>query len=329
MPLIPDMKPPHGTVEPQRRAEPDLNLLVALEALLSEANVTRAALRVSLTQSAMSHKLRRLREQFDDPLLVATRGGMALTPYAQQLLGPLRHALQQLHGVWTGPRPFDPATSDREFVIVSSDFAEFEILPLTLEYTSEHAPNVRCRMLTPWSGLLAALEDGTVDLVMGAPMPAQLGLVQKRIAEDELRCLVRSDHPRVGDTLDLDTYLSLGHLVTHPQSLPGTTPPIVEALAGMGAELRVMMSIPHLIGGPFIIAKSDLVLTTSRALAERAATILPVRVLMPPIPLPAYGVFMTWHERYTRDPGHAWIRELASRTTAQVVRSGGRADPKS
>jgi DNA-binding transcriptional LysR family regulator len=235
--------------------------------------------------------------------------------------------LQQLGGVWMGPRPFDPATSDREFVVVSSDFAEFEILPRVLQYTSKHAPGVRCRMLTPWPGLLSALEAGTVDIVMGMPMPPQLGLVQRRVAEDELRCLVRRDHPGVGDTLDLDTYLSLGHLLTQTEQGPGLGSPVVATLAAIGKEMRVMMRIPHLIGGPFIVAKSDLVLTTSRALAETAAQILPLRVLMPPIPLPSFGIFMTWHERYTRDPGHEWLRELSARTTAEVVARPGSSPP--
>jgi DNA-binding transcriptional LysR family regulator len=313
---IPDINSPHGR---PGAADLDLNLLVALDALLGEANVTRAAARIGLSQSAMSHKLRRLRDQFDDPLLVATRGGMALTPYAEQLVGPLRHALRQLHGVWTGPRPFEPATSDREFVIVSSDFAEFEILPRVFGYTTQHAPHVRCRMRTAWPGLLSALEAGTVDLVMGPSMPPQLGLVQRRVAEDELRVIVRRDHPAVGETMDLDTYLCLPHLLTQPEKLPGAASPVIAAAAAIGKQLRVAMTIPHLIGGPFIVAKSDLVLTTSRALAEAAAKILPLRVLDPPLPLPCYGVFMTWHERFTRDPGHQWLRELAARITAEVV----------
>jgi DNA-binding transcriptional LysR family regulator len=271
MVLIPDMQAPHGGPD---RLDLDLNLLVALEALLSEANVTRAASRMGLTQSAMSHKLKRLRDQFGDPLLVATRGGMALTPYAQQLVGPLRHALHELHGVWVGPKPFDPATSDREFVIVSSDFAEFEILPLVLQYCSQHAPRVRCRMVTPWPGLLAALEEGSVDLVVGPAMQPQLGLVQRRVAEDDLRCLVRRDHPEVGDTLDLDTFLALGHLVTQPPAkAPGAASPVADALRGISPNVRIMMTIPHLIGGPFIVAKSDLVLTTSRHAAGAVARV--------------------------------------------------------
>jgi DNA-binding transcriptional LysR family regulator len=95
--------------------------------------------------------------------------------------------------------------------------------------------------------------------------------------------------------------------------------PVLAALAEIGKELDVAMTIPHLIGGPFIVAKSDLALTTSRALAVAAAKILPLRVLDPPLPLPCFGVYMTWHERFTRDPGHAWLRELASTTTAAVV----------
>ena len=146
MDVIPDMSLPHA------RMNLDLNLLVALEALLSESSVTRAAARVGLSQSAMSHKLRRLREQFGDPLLVQVGGGLARTPYADELLGPLRHGLRELHGVWSGPRAFDPMTSDREFIVVSSDYAEFAILPLVLQYARTHAPNIRCRLLNPGPG---------------------------------------------------------------------------------------------------------------------------------------------------------------------------------
>lgn len=287
--------------------ELDMNLLTALEALLAEANVTRAAQKVGITQSAMSHKLRRLRELFDDPLLVGGRGGMKPTPRAVSLLGPLRRNLRELRALVHAARPFEPATAVREFTVVSTDFAEFEILPRVLEDITVEAPQVSITMREPWPGMVQALEDGSVDVVMGPPVEGPAGLVRRKVADDEFVCVVRRDHPGVAQALDLDAFLCLPHLLVSPRT---TGPGFVdEALAAHGLRRRVALRIPHFLGAPFVIARSDLVATLSRVLAEEACLILPLRMFPVPIDIPPIRIFMTWHERFSRDPGHAWLRE--------------------
>lgn len=295
----------------------DLNLLVALDALLEHGSVTLAAKRLGITQSGMSHKLRRLREAFDDPLVVKTGQTLVATPRAEQLLGPLRRGLGELRDVLAGPRAFDPSTSERTFTIMSSDFAEFSILPLVLQRLSELDSRITVNLLQLAGDITQALESSAVDLVMGPALAPRSGLIQRKVAVDTLTCLVRHNHPGVTGELDLKTYLELPHLLT---SLPGSGSSAVDAvLAGRGKSRRVTMRIPHFLGGPFIVARSDLVWTTSTSLAVEAARILPLDLHTPPLKLPSFGVYMTWHERCASDDGHRFVRELAAEATRAVV----------
>lgn len=296
----------------------DLNLLLAFDALMDTCNVTRAAERLGITQSAMSHKLRRLRDTFDDPLLVGGRQGMRPTPRAQRLAEPVGKALRELRVALRAAEPFEPATAQRTFVVASSDYAEFEILPRVLERLSADAPDVNVHMVVRFAELPAQLESGAVDLAVGPDLPPAGGLKCTTVGRESFACLVRRDHPEVGDTLDLETFVRLRHLMVDPR---GGGPGLVDAaLAEHGLQRRVAMRTPHFIGGPFIVARSDLVMTAPVALAERAAEILPLRVLTPPIPLPTTRVVMTWHERFDNDPAHAFLRELAADATRAVIR---------
>ena len=123
--------------------------------------------------------------------------------------------------------------------------------------------------------------------------------------------------PVIGDTLDLELYLSVSHLVTQAKYSAANV--VDDLLEAMGKRRHVAMKVPHFLGGPFIVAKSDLLLTTPRAVAMAAAEYLPLRILPFPFELPDYGIIMTWHDRFTKDPGHRWLRELAARTTAAVA----------
>lgn len=300
----------------------DLNLLVALETLVEERNVTKAAARLGLTQSAMSHKLRRLREELGDPLLVQGRQGMVATPTAERLLAPVRKGLREIRAALRTVEPFDAATSRRCFTVITTDYAEFAILPKVLAYSSAHAPFVSATMREIWPGMFDALEDGSADLIVGPQVPPTTGLVQRRIAEDGFMCAVRKDHPKVGDTLDLALFLELHHVLIAPGPR-GPMGIVDEALAEMGLERHVAMRVPHFLGGPYIAAQSDLVLTAPRALLVHAAQILPLKLFDVPVELPPGRIFMIWHDRVSDDPGNIWLRELTARCTAEV--SGARA----
>jgi DNA-binding transcriptional LysR family regulator len=295
----------------------DLNLLVALETLVEECNVTKAAARLGLTQSAMSHKLRRLREEFGDPLLVQGQRGMVATAAAERLLAPIRKGLREIRAALRTAEPFDPLTSRRMFTVVTTDYAEFAILPKVLAYWTDHAPNCSSQMLELWPGMFDALEDGSADLIVGPQIPPIPGLVQKKIGEDGFMCAVRKGHPKVGKTLDLDTYIGLHHV----QVAPGRKGPlgqIDELLAERGLARKIAMRVPHFLGGPFIAAQSDLCLTAPRALLVHTAKILPLQLFESPFEIPRGRVYMVWHERVSDDPGSMWLRDLTARCTAEV-----------
>ena len=296
----------------------DLNLLLALDALLLERNVTRAASRVGLTQSAMSHKLRRLRELFDDDLLVGGRQGMVPTERALALAGPVRRGLLELRSAIRSTAPFDPATAQRDFTIISSDYADFVILPRVLEHLSRHAPGIGLRMRPPTGEIQQALEDGSADLVMGRPVEGS-SLKQRVVFEESLVTIVRPDHPALtegGTCLPLERYLELGHVMMTADDEPGI---IDRMLAARGLARRIVLRTPYFVGLPFMVASSPLVALVPRGLAEVAATVVPLRILPPPLPLPSARIVMTWHERAHRDPAHEWLRELARRLTVEAV----------
>jgi DNA-binding transcriptional LysR family regulator len=296
----------------------DLNLLMALDALLLERNVTRAAARVGLTQSAMSHKLRRLRELFDDDLLVGGRQGMVPTERALALAGPVRRGLLELHSAIRITAPFDSATARRDFTIVSSDYADCVILPRVLEHLSRHAPGIGLRMRPPMGALQQALEDGSADIVMGRPVEGS-GLKQRLVFEETFVTIVRAGHPALtddGTSLPLERYVELGHVMVSANDEPG----IVDIeLAERGLSRHVVLRTPYFASVPLMVARSELTATIPRALAEEAATLVPLRILPPPVPLPSFRIMMTWHERAQRDPAHEWLRELSRRLTVEAV----------
>lgn len=296
----------------------DLDLLVALETLVAVPNVTRAAARLGITQSAMSHRLRRLRELLDDPVVVGGRAGLVPTPRAVRLAEVIARSLHEIRTAVAATDKFDPATSERAFTVVTSDFAEFDILPRVLGEISAHAPGVSVTMREPFLGVLEALERGDVDIIVGPQLPAAAGLVQRKIAEDGFASAVRDDHPLVGQRLEIETFIGLRHLVVDPQG-QGQASLVDLALRKLGRQRDVAMRIPHFMGAPFIVARSDLLLTAPRSLLLHFGRLLPLRIFEPPIELPDVRTMMTWHERVSDDPAHAWLRDLTARCTAATL----------
>lgn len=303
----------------------DLNLLVAFDAIAREASVSRAAARAGVTQSAMSHTLRRLRELFDDPLFVRGRGGLVPTPRAAALMLPVRGGLVALSRALAGPEAFEPQRSDRTFRMVAPDLFEVLALPALMRRLRSEAPNVDLAVLpVDWQRLAAQLETGEVDVaiqVVSAPpdvLPglAPQGLVRRVLFREGYRCFVRADHPALADGgLSLERYLALPHAMVSPS---GERPGLVDAaLAELGHTRRVALRLPHFGAAPAFLAHSDLVLTAPAALARVVDA--SIAVVAPPLTLPEHAVTVVWHERYAEDPGHRWFRDLvvASARTAQ------------
>jgi DNA-binding transcriptional LysR family regulator len=305
----------------------DVNLLVALDALARERSVTRAAQRAGVSQSAMSHTLRRLRELFDDPLLVRGRGGMVLTPRAEALAIPLRSGLVSLARTLTQPDPFEPEAAQRAFRIVSPDLFDALVLPALLRRLGREAPGIDLAIVPMPPRLSDSLETGEVDLAIHPVLldaePFELGanvdpqLQQRTLFRDSLRCFLRADHPALAKRrkLSLRTYSALSHILVSPS---GEGPGVVDrVLTTRNLERRIALRVPHFSSALTIVAQSDLVLTAPHSLNEfPAASALACHPA--PLELPEHAVTMLWHPRFTEDPAHRWLRDLMVEVTASI-----------
>ncbi len=300
-----------------RLAGIDLNLLTALDALLEESNVTRAARRLGVSQPAASHALSRLRELLGDPLLVRTPAGMQPTPRASSLRPALRAALAAAEAVLQPSPAFDPATATRTFVATIPDQAGFQLLPKLATRLAEEAPGVRVELRPSPRDVGLALGTGDLELVVGVfehPPPAALR--EQALWRETFACVVRRGSRGARGTLDLARYLDVPHLVVAPRGTPGSI--VDDALARAGVQRRVAMIIPQFLIAPAVVAASDLMWTAPAGLARAFAELLPLTVREPPLELPGFTVAVRWHVRLDRDPGLAWLRgvicEIAPRT---------------
>lgn len=294
----------------------DLNLLPVLDALLRERHVTRAAKRVGLSQSAMSHALARLRELLGDPILVRSGRTMVATERAEALEEPLRDALASLEGMLGASESFDPATAEGTFRIASQDFATMLLAPRLLQRLREQAPLLNLDMADRRDRLFGALEDKSLDLAIGVFGDLPASIRQRRLVVEDFACVVRRKHPRIRKRLTLKQYAELPHALIGVSD-PGPTL-VDRALAEHGLERRVAVRIGHFLAAPLVVAETDMVLTLPRRLAERVAAMAPLALHEPPVPLEPFSLSAIWHERRQREPAHRFLRELLAETAAAV-----------
>jgi DNA-binding transcriptional LysR family regulator len=292
----------------------DLNLLVALDALLRERSVTRAARHVGLSPSAMSHALARLRAFFGDPLLVRGQRGMVPTERAESLEAPLREALAAIEGLLGAGARFDPATARASFVIAAEDYGSTLLLPALLTRLRAEAPGIDLDVVGPTADLHAKLERKEVDLSIGVVREPPAALRVQRLFDDGFACVVRRGHPRVKARLTLQQYVEL----PHARIGTGVRGPSVvdEALAKRGLRRRVALRIGHFLAAPLIVAETDLVLTLPRRLALKLQAMAPLVVHEPPLELSGITISQAWHERRQADSAHAWLRQRVAATVA-------------
>jgi len=293
----------------------DLNLLVVLDALLRRRHVTLAGREVGLSQSATSHALGRLRAHFDDALLVRDGNTLVPTSRAESLAEPLAQALGTLASAIAAPLPFDPRTALRTFVLAAADYGQFVVLPPLIERLARFAPGIDLVVKDAGPGTAKVLGEGLVDLALGPPIGGvrasevesdQPGLYGRALFDEGFVCVVRRDHPDIGDTLDLDTFIALPHAFVAPRGTPGGI--VDDLLAERGLTRRVAVMVQHFLVAPWLIAQSNMVITIADRIARAFVTQLPLKVLTPPLPLPRFTMQLTWHERRHRDPGHQWLR---------------------
>ncbi len=293
----------------------DMNLLIALDSLLAEGNVTAAARRHGVTQSAMSHSLARLRELFDDRLLVRVGARMKPTPRAQQLQPALRAALLQVEGVVAQRSSFDPATADTVFNVASTDYGAAFVSPLLFGDLQRQAPRVRIAVKPlVHRELVGQLASGDIHLAAGLPFEDLPGTQTQLLFEEQFACLVRAGHPLLDTPGDIEAFANAPHCRVSPFTRSHGSF-VDEALALLGLQRRVQLELPFFLAAPQVIASSDLVLTVPSRLAEMFAVTHGLVMFEPPLELPSVAIRQVWHERYADEPSMRWLRE----TLAQVV----------
>jgi LysR family transcriptional regulator, nod-box dependent transcriptional activator len=288
----------------------DLNLLVALHALLDEKNITQAGKRLHLTQSAMSGALGRLRQFFGDELLVQVGRKMVPTPLGESLIEPVREILIQVKATIETRPGFDPASSTRRFSLMMSDFCATVLMVDVARRAEKLAPGVTFEILSnnveePFGFLDRADIDA---LVMPASMLSP-DHPQQVLFEDDFVCIAWTGNDSVGDAVTLEQYLELGHVTC--QFNRGRTPMVDEwYLQHHGHARRIEVVATSFNAIPLHIVNTRRIGTIQRRLAEYYAGILPIRLIPAPVELPVLVETVQWHRLFDGDPGIVWLRQL-------------------
>ncbi len=286
----------------------DLSLAPTLDAILSEKSVTRAATKLGVTQSAVSHSLRKLREHFGDELLVRAPDGFVLTARGERLAEAVRKSLDLLDAA-EGDAPFDPSEARRTFTIAMADFVALVLLTPLLERVAKEAPNVEIVVRPLTNESERALETAAVDLLISHPRSTPAGCFRQKLADDGWLTLVRKGHPALrSGKLDLERFAALGHVLVAPRGFARGA--VDEALEAAGKARRIAVRVPQLALAAFIVARTDLVTTAIASAARAAASHLPIALVETPLDLPRQTWVQLWHERSQRDEGHVWLRSL-------------------
>ena len=286
----------------------DLNLLRVFDAVLRDRSVTLAAKHLGLTQPAVSNALARLRAQFEDALFVRTSTGMDATPFARELAEPVRQALALLEAALAHGPGFDPATSTRAFRFYMSDLGQIEFLPPLVERAQRVAPGVRLEAVAlEVEDIGDALAAGALDLAVGFLPGLGPPVRRQPLFRDPYVCLMRADHPDIDKTLTKRKFLAASHALV---SYRGGHRVIEEALERAGLARRITLRVPHFTVVPMVLERSDLILILPRKVARVYQRQGRFKFLPPPVPIPPADVAAHWHERFERDPGCRWLREM-------------------
>ncbi|GJE72261.1 LysR family transcriptional regulator [Methylorubrum podarium] len=286
----------------------DLNLLVALDALLTERSVTRAAGRIGISQSAMSHALGRLRAAFSDELLTRAPDGMRPTPRALALMAPVQAALSQIQEITRPPDAFDPATADLTFSLGIPDSTEVLLMPTLIAHLQAVAPGVKLLLHTvDRHRILDDLDTGRVDLGIGVFEQGQTHHKRRILNKESYLCIFNAELVGVSAPISLDDYVRLPHLLT---SLVESAHGVVDdALAKIGRKRVIALTSPRFSVMPFVVRQAPVIATMHARLARFFADSMGLTVSPAPIALPDVSISMIWHASNDTVPSQRWLRE--------------------
>jgi LysR family nod box-dependent transcriptional activator len=293
----------------------DLNLLIALDALLHEKNVTRAAERVFLSQPAMSASLQKLRDFFQDQLLVRVGRDMDLTPRARSLVQPVREALLKIQATLGTQPTFDPATARRTFTVIATDEAVPELVPRVLGRLAREAPQIQCHVEQVSQTSLTRLAYGDADLCLSLDITRLYGLGEfpeslQSVALRPVRwvCVMSQAMAIPGDIMTLADYQSLPHIFARPNGHTAPVEELVRRLIGM--DLNVRATTQSLLEMLFMLPGSPFAATVPERVARLVLPLVPLKIFALPFEALDGHEILLWHPRNELDPGHGWLRSL-------------------
>ncbi|MFJ5536518.1 LysR family transcriptional regulator [Vreelandella titanicae] len=293
----------------EKLANIDLNLLVVFDLLYQEQNTQRVALRLGITQPAVSHALKRLRHLLEDELFERTSQGLQPTPRASRMHPGIADALARMNDTLNLCDDFNPAKSERTFHINMTDIGEIVFLPRLLQHLSRHAPGVSLNTVrSHHNDLKNGMEEGEIDLAVGLIPQLGAGFYQQRLFVQRYVCLMREHHPLAAEVFSLEAFRTAHHAVVVAR---GTGHGIIEEqLAHAGVVRPVRLTLPHFAAVPYIVSSSDLVVTVTDKLAEATRARFGLAIREHPLTFPEIPINLFWHRRFHQDPGNRWLRGL-------------------
>jgi DNA-binding transcriptional LysR family regulator len=293
----------------------DLNLLTVLDVLLTERSVSRAAERLNLTQPAVSGALKRLRTTFNDPLFLRAQQGIRPTPFALELIGPVKAVLQDIDTIFAGTE-FIAETADVTFTIAATDYAQTTFLSPLIKRVKATGPNIRFSVVSADSKRMAEqLDRQEIDFAVTVPEMSPPNPPSIELFEDSYVCALDTAHPKAEHRLSLDRFCDLDHVLVTPSS-DGFFGPTDEALRKLDRERRVSVTIPNFLSLPSILKDSEFI------------TVAPERILRPfegdlkifptPFPLPRFRMIGVWNNHSDKSPAHSWLRDQMTELAAEM-----------
>jgi DNA-binding transcriptional LysR family regulator len=290
----------------------DLNLLVCFDALMSERNVSRAAEKMFLSQSGMSHALSRLRTLLDDPILMRTEQGMMPTPRAIEMELPVREMLNRINRTLYTQKPFDPMTTDRRFVLYCTEYFECVVMPKLMAHLEKVAPHcsIVAEILT-YELPESKLTSGDVDFVIGVEslMDIPKNMSSQNWIKDSLVCLVRKENKKIGNRISLEQFAEIPHILLSILGTPFRFAFLNEWLKKQNIQRKYNVTTAAFLPAALILAETDYIMTLPRRMATKLAEIMALRLVELPDNPPNFQLNLIWHPLYEKNPAHIWFKE--------------------
>jgi DNA-binding transcriptional LysR family regulator len=300
--------------------ELDLNLLRTLDVLIEERQVSRTALRLHVSQPAISHALGRLRRHFGDPLLVRQGQEMVLTPRAEELAGPLRQVLAEIRQL-TGPAHFDPAHAEGRLRIACTDYALAIVMPHVLAGLARDAPGLSIAYSHISGEMFEQLESGFLDLCLSG-QASYRELQLEVLFQERFVLAVRGDHPLVGEPLTVERFIAWPHVLV--DVVHSRLHVIDERLAAMSLQRHIALRMPSFLAAAFFARDADLIVPIPERIASVHAKSMGLAILQPPpeLELGPFDYVQAWHPRRNEDPLHQWLRALVRQAGGRIRAAG-------